>query len=247
MTDSSRAARQKPRRRPRQARSWATSLAVQEAFVRVLLERGYDGVTIRDVAAVAGVGIGTFYEYFPNKEALAAVCLRTRMKAMVTEVAALAEDRQPGAPAHATLAGLVDAMLDRMVAGFAGKAAEWQALLHLERRISTPEAYARLYKLATGMWSAALERAVQPVQPMQHVQQVQPTQLPPAASAAALQQTAWAVHTASYALLTQRIMADGPRTDAAALRRQLGVLVHAYLAAEGYDGLALPARDYGRV
>eukprot|EP01032_Pedospumella_encystans_P032668 gene32668-biopygen26940 len=66
MTDSSRAARQKPRRRPLQARSWATSLAVQEAFVRVLLERGYDGVTIREVAAVAGVGIGTFYALTAN-------------------------------------------------------------------------------------------------------------------------------------------------------------------------------------
>jgi hypothetical protein len=37
------------------------------------------------------------------------------------------------------------------------------------------------------------------------------------------------------------------RTDAVALRCQLGVPVHAYLAAEGYAGLALPARDYRRV
>lgn len=211
MTDSSRAARQKPRRRPLQARSWATSLAVQEAFVRVLLERGYEGVTIREVAAVAGVGIGTFYAYFPNKEALAAVCLRTRMKAVVTALAELA-----GPPESAAPATLVDAMLDRMVALFAGSAAQWQALLHLERRISTPDAYARLYRMATDMWTAALRRALQQEQ------------------TAALEQLAWTVHTASYALLTQRIMQDGPRTDAAALRRQLGVLVHAVLAAEGY-------------
>ncbi|KQV79328.1 hypothetical protein ASD15_18490 [Massilia sp. Root351] len=202
MTDSSRAARQKPRRRPRQARSWATSLAVQEAFVRVLLARGYDGVTIREVAAVAGVGIGTFYEYFPNKEALAAVCLRMRMKAVVTELAALAG---ADGPVH----GLVDALLDRMVERFAGRAAEWQALLQLERRISTPEAYSRLYRLATDMWAAALARAALPAQ------------------------AAWVVHTASYSVLTQRVMEDGPRTDAAALRRQLGVLVHAYLAEQG--------------
>jgi AcrR family transcriptional regulator len=212
MTDSSRAARQKPRRRPLQARSWATSLAVQEAFVRVLLERGYDGVTIREVAAVAGVGIGTFYAYFPNKEALAAVCLRTRMKAVVTGLAELASVAAP--------ATLVDAMLDRMVAQFAGSAAQWQALLHLERRISTPEAYGRLYRMATDMWAAALRRALRQEQPGRPEQ------------AAALEQLAWMVHTASYALLTQRIMQDGPKTDAAALRRQLGLLVHACLAAE---------------
>jgi AcrR family transcriptional regulator len=211
MTDSSRAARQKPRRRPLQARSWATSLAVQEAFVRVLLERGYDGVTIREVAAVAGVGIGTFYAYFPNKEALAAVCLRTRMKAVVTELAELAAAGPADDAADTASDRLVDALLDRMVERFAGRAAEWQALLHLERRISTPEAYARLYRLATDMWAAALARAAHPAR------------------------AAWVVHTASYSLLTQRIMEDGARTDAVALRRQMGVLVHAYLAAEDQD------------
>jgi AcrR family transcriptional regulator len=225
MTDSSRAARQKPRRRPLQARSWATSLAVQEAFVRVLLARGYDGVTIREVAAVAGVGIGTFYAYFPNKEALAAVCLRTRMKAVVT---ALAELSEPGGVAEP--AALVDAMLDRMVAQFAGSAAQWQALLHLERRISTPEAYARLYRMATDMWAAALRRALRQEQPGGPEQ------------AAALEQLAWMVHTASYALLTQRIMQDGPKTDATALRRQLGLLVHACLAAEDCRQAPKPGR-----
>lgn len=241
MTETSRAARQKPRRRPLQARSWATSLAIQEAFVRVLLERGYESVTIRDVAAVAGVGVGTFYEYFPNKEALAAVCLRTRMKALVNEVAELAL----AAPC-ATLAELTDTMLDRMVARLIGKgsgnggdgAPGWAALLHLERRISTPEAYLRLYRMATEMWAAALGRAVQPPGP---------------AKGQPLEHTAYVVHTASYSLLTQRIMGGAGPADAAPLRRQLGVLVHAYLGAEGYGGLALappqtlPARDSGQL
>ena len=40
--------------------------------MRVLLKHGYEGCTTKEVAEVAGVGIGSLYEYFPNKEALIA-------------------------------------------------------------------------------------------------------------------------------------------------------------------------------
>lgn len=40
--------------------------------MRVLLKQGYEGCTTKEVAEVAGVGIGSLYEYFPNKEALIA-------------------------------------------------------------------------------------------------------------------------------------------------------------------------------
>jgi AcrR family transcriptional regulator len=60
------------RRRPRQARSQVTVAAILEATARVLLKHGYEGCTTKVVAEVAGVGIGSVYEYFPNKEALIA-------------------------------------------------------------------------------------------------------------------------------------------------------------------------------
>lgn len=62
----------KARRQPRQIRSQITVTAILDATVRVLLDRGYDGFTTNLVAEVAGVGIGSLYEYFPNKEALVA-------------------------------------------------------------------------------------------------------------------------------------------------------------------------------
>ncbi|MES2264423.1 MAG: helix-turn-helix domain-containing protein [Pseudomonadota bacterium] len=208
MTETQRESRQKPRRRPRQARSWATSLAIQEAFVRVLLERGYERTPIREVALVAGVGIGTFYEYFPNKEALAAVCLRTRMKAVVAQLATLAAE-----PAHSTLGSLVDAMLDELVRSFTTDATQWAALLQLERRISTPAAYQKLYRMALDMWAGALGGARTWT------------------ARVSVEEVAYVLHTASYSLVTQRVMLDAERTDAAALRRQVGVMVHAYLDA----------------
>ena len=45
------------RKRPVQQRSKITIGALQEAFVRVLIDRGYEKITIREVIAVAGVGI----------------------------------------------------------------------------------------------------------------------------------------------------------------------------------------------
>jgi AcrR family transcriptional regulator len=41
-----------------------------EATARVLVEDGYEGTTTKRVAEVAGVSIGSLYQYFPSKEAL---------------------------------------------------------------------------------------------------------------------------------------------------------------------------------
>jgi AcrR family transcriptional regulator len=40
------------------------------AATRVLCKRGYDGTTTNEIAAVAGVSVGSLYQYFPNKEVI---------------------------------------------------------------------------------------------------------------------------------------------------------------------------------
>jgi AcrR family transcriptional regulator len=62
--------RLKPRRKPRQARSVVTVDAMLVASRTVLVEHGYAGFTTERVATVAGVSIGSLYEYFPSKDAL---------------------------------------------------------------------------------------------------------------------------------------------------------------------------------
>lgn len=44
--------------------------AMMQAAVRVFAEKGYHAATVRDVVAAAGVAVGTFYFYFPDKETL---------------------------------------------------------------------------------------------------------------------------------------------------------------------------------
>jgi len=69
----------KPRTNPRksasQERSRATVDALLEATTRVLLKDGYDRASTNRIAEVAGVSIGSLYQYFPSKEALVAAVI----------------------------------------------------------------------------------------------------------------------------------------------------------------------------
>ncbi|MEL7539302.1 MAG: TetR/AcrR family transcriptional regulator, partial [Pseudomonadota bacterium] len=58
------------RKNPMQARSKATIDAILSAATRVLLSIGYDKASTNKIAELAGVGIGSLYEYFPGKEAI---------------------------------------------------------------------------------------------------------------------------------------------------------------------------------
>src|SRR5450432_4174266 len=59
-----------PRKSPRQERARVTVDAILTATTQVLLNEGLDSVSTSRIAAVAGVSIGTLYQYFPNKESL---------------------------------------------------------------------------------------------------------------------------------------------------------------------------------
>lgn len=57
-------------RKPRQARSKASVDAIIEACFQCVARDGLHGTSTRRIAEVAGVSVGTLYEYFPNKEAI---------------------------------------------------------------------------------------------------------------------------------------------------------------------------------
>ena len=59
------------RKVPSQGRSRAMVSAILEAATRVLSQTGWSTFTTNQVAIVAGVSIGSLYQYFPNKISLA--------------------------------------------------------------------------------------------------------------------------------------------------------------------------------
>lgn len=71
-----RAAALEPRRLPSQARSRKRVEAILESFASLLMEHGFDGLTTHMVAERAGVPVGTLYQFFPNKFALATALSR---------------------------------------------------------------------------------------------------------------------------------------------------------------------------
>jgi len=84
-----------PRKRPRQARSAATVEAILEAAARILETRGPEGYTTNAVAELAGVSIGSLYQYFPNKEALTGALIQ-RETAVLLEEAGVALREESG-------------------------------------------------------------------------------------------------------------------------------------------------------
>src|SRR5262245_64556673 len=81
-----------PRKHASQARSRATVDALVEATARILIREGFDRASTNRIAEVAGVSIGSLYQYFPSKEALvAAVIDRHNQHIMQVVGAALTE------------------------------------------------------------------------------------------------------------------------------------------------------------
>src|SRR5215210_546954 len=55
---------------PKQARSRQTKEKIIKAAIELFQERGYEKTTSNDIAAAAGVSVGSFYVYFTDKRQL---------------------------------------------------------------------------------------------------------------------------------------------------------------------------------
>jgi AcrR family transcriptional regulator len=118
------------RKAPKQARSQATVQAILTAGARVLAQESLAGFNTNRIAEVAGVSVGSLYQYFPNKAALA--------------VALIDQERERLAVAlEAAVASVSDAPLLEGLSRLARLAIEQQfqdpvyaaALDHEERRL----------------------------------------------------------------------------------------------------------------
>lgn len=197
--------RLKLRRKPVQRRSQMTQGAILEAFVRLLVEKGYQRLTIRDIAALAGVGLGTVYEYFPGKKSIAAHCIHQRFKGVGLRMQACIQARQGQA-----LRALVTGLLDEIVDLHRQQVQEWSALVALERQVSDASAFQALYRQIADIWGAAF--------------------LASSDVAAYAGKDPAVVHAAVYGLLYQRLLTAPQEVLAEQFRRQLQELVLGYLS-----------------
>src|SRR5690349_4930052 len=76
----------KPRKTALQARSRATVDALVQATARILVKEGFDKASTNRIAQVAGVSVGSLYQYFPSKEALVAAVIERHQQALMQTV-----------------------------------------------------------------------------------------------------------------------------------------------------------------
>jgi len=99
-----------PRKLPKQDRSNATVEAIVEATTRILEHGGVHKITTNRIAEVAGVSIGSLYQYFPNKEALMLEVAKRHSATMLRLLADKVQDLQD-APIPVAVRSYVNAML----------------------------------------------------------------------------------------------------------------------------------------
>ncbi len=69
-----------PRKEPSQERSRDTVEAMLEATRRLLASGGFEALNTNEVAEVAGVSVGSLYQYFPSKESLVTAALGAHLR-----------------------------------------------------------------------------------------------------------------------------------------------------------------------
>jgi AcrR family transcriptional regulator len=106
-------ARKRPtsaRKRPSQARSRDTVQVILDAAAQVFEARGWAAATTNRIAERAGVSVGSVYEYFPNKDAIAVSLAERELERERDALLAVLAQADPD-----DLAGLLRRLVERIV------------------------------------------------------------------------------------------------------------------------------------
>ncbi|MFE5563423.1 TetR/AcrR family transcriptional regulator [Amycolatopsis japonica] len=87
---------------------------IVRAAAKLVAAKGIDGLALDDVAAEAGVGIGTVYRRFPDKGALAQALLDENEREFQEAFISGSPPLGPGAPAPQRLKAFLEAYVDRL-------------------------------------------------------------------------------------------------------------------------------------
>jgi AcrR family transcriptional regulator len=98
------------RRAPKQARSRAMVEFIIQAAARVLGRQGWARFTTNEVADVAGVSVGSLYQYFPNKFALIDAIIKRHFDEVLAVLRSVeAGGQEPSKSAEELVRGMVAA------------------------------------------------------------------------------------------------------------------------------------------
>lgn len=113
-----------PRKSAKQQRSRLTIDAILEATARIVDQVGLDRATTNRIAELAGVSIGSLYQYFPGKEALLAALITREAEADLAAMSEIFNDVRDLA-----LADAIDRIVHTLVARHARHPALYRWML----------------------------------------------------------------------------------------------------------------------
>ncbi len=120
----------RPRKNPRQARASQMVETILQAAARVLSRHALAGFNTNRVAEVAGISVGSVYQYFPNKSAMVAALIERAQNTLAQGIEHAVAQHQ-NASLQALLLGLIDVALEHQF----GDAVLASALDHEEQRL----------------------------------------------------------------------------------------------------------------
>lgn len=97
-------------RAPRRERGQVRVATIMEAGAALFQEKGFDAVTMSDIAARSGTAFGSLYRFFPSKESLADALLQQYAQRALDQLRDLAEQAPDMAPG-----GVADALVEFML------------------------------------------------------------------------------------------------------------------------------------
>ena len=148
------------RRKPRQSRARITQEALMDSFVRLLHDRPANKITIREITDLAGVGLGTFYEYFSKKEDLIALTIHQHVKSNAEVLKSYAQsvyDLSTKSNFQSYLQQIIHFQLEQIQA----QQFLWAQSFLLERQVSSIEIYQKSYAMMVEMWQNMLKPFIQ--------------------------------------------------------------------------------------
>jgi len=145
-----------PRKEPAQARSKALVDAIIEATARVLIAGGLEALNTNEVAAVAGVSVGSLYQYFPSKEALLASLIERELSDDLAQAYAMLT--AAGDEVRPVVEGFCHHMVTRACAQHTLHTHLLPLVPHLERDALVSARFGELCQALTGWFWARREQ-----------------------------------------------------------------------------------------
>lgn len=112
------------RKKPTQERALVKIELILEAAIRILDKEGLEALTTNRIAAVAGISIGTLYQYFPDKAAIVEVLGQREMKGVTDKIIATISEASSNIPQEPARV-----LIDAVFGAFGGRSRVHRVLL----------------------------------------------------------------------------------------------------------------------